>query len=433
MYPHCSRSHAPALSGPLILGVLALLAGSDVRADARADTGPGLRLDVHRPAQGQRLENRVGRAFVQGSAAALGADRDLFDVMLVLDVSQSTGVASGTDIDGDGEVGIDPRALPPGIFAKGTLSSDPEDSVLHAEIRAAEALMGELDPERVHFGLITFSGDFDPSTGRRRHANQNDAWLEVALTPSYDHVRGAMREVLMRGPRGATNFAEGIRLAVRELAGLPGAYSQSRPEAQKLILFLTDGAPTFPIGRASQVDPGDVDAAIGAAALAARAGIAINTYGIGGGALQSPRAVTEVARVTGGTYTAVRSPGDIVDLLRGVSFVDVEDVVLSNLSTGELSTDVRLAPDGSFRGFVPVRVGYNRLRVTALATDGSSTHRDVEVEFGVSQWSDRELALELEAIRRDTRELVIEAERRRVEAFRRRAKKELEIEIERTR
>ena len=86
-----------------------------------------------------------------------------------------------------------------------------------------------------------------------------------------------------------------------------------------MILFLTDGAPTFPVGRASVVDEGDVDAAIGAARLAAMAGISINTYAIGGGALQMPRAVTEIARVTGGHYTAVRNPGDIVALLRGIS------------------------------------------------------------------------------------------------------------------
>ena len=146
-----------------------------------------------------------------------------------------------------------------------------------------------------------------------------------------------------------------------------------------------------------------------------------------------PRAVTEVARVTGGHYTAVRSPGDIVALLRGVSFVDVDDLVLSNLSTGDLSTDVSLAPDGTFRGFVPVREGYNRLRVTALATDGSRAHRDIEIEFGATELTDRELALELEQLRQRSRELVLEGERERIEAFRRRARKELEIEIDRER
>jgi hypothetical protein len=393
----------------------------------------GLRLEVARPAQGERIENRVRRAFVQGSVAALGARDHLFDVMLVLDISQSTGVASGSDIDGDGEVGIDPRELPPGIFGKGTLSSDPEDTVLHAEVGAADALLRELNPKHVRLGLVTFSGDFDPSSGRRRRPDQTDAWLEVPLTDDYAAVQGAAHAVLSRGPRGATNFAEGIRLAVRELAGLPGAQSHPRAEAKKMILFLTDGAPTFPVGSASVVDEGDVEAAIGAAGLAARAGIPINTYAIGGGALQLPRAVTEIARVTGGHYTAVRNPGDIVALLKGISFVDVDDVILSNLSTGDLSTEVRLAPDGGFRGFVPVREGYNRIRVTALATDGSRAHRDIEIEFGATEFTDRELALELEQVRRASRELVLEVERKRVEDFRRRARKELELEIEKDR
>ena len=134
--------------------------------------------------------------------------------------------------------------------------------------------------------------------------------------------------------------------------------------------------------------------------------------------------------MTGGVYTPVHHPGDIVALLRGVSFVDVEDVVLSNLSTGQLSTDVSLAPDGSFRGFVPVREGYNRLRVTALGSDGTRTHRDVEIEFGTIEQSDRELALELERIRRANKELVLERERQRIDAFRERARKELELEVE---
>ena len=54
-------------------------------------------------------------------------------------------------------------------------------------------------------------------------------------------------------------------------------------------------------------------------------------------------------------------------LRQGVSFANVEDVVFTNLSTGDFSTDVRLNPDGSFQGYVPVREGMNRVRVNALA------------------------------------------------------------------
>ena len=34
------------------------------------------------------------------------------------------------------------------------------------------------------------------------------------------------------------------------------------PGAKKVVLFLTDGVPTFPIGAGSEQDPGDVEAAL---------------------------------------------------------------------------------------------------------------------------------------------------------------------------
>lgn len=398
---------------------------------APASSQSGVRIAIESPAPGARVENRVRRAFVSGSAAALGIEEANFDVVLVLDISQSTSIASGGDIDGDGEVGIDPQIeLPPGVFPKRVRSTDPEDTVLHAESEAGRALLNGLDAERVHFGLVTFSGDFHPTTGKRLRTDQSDAWVEVPITADYPRLQSALDGIAARGPRGATNFAAGIRLAVQELAGLPGSQSRPRPDAKKMILFLTDGMPTFPVGRASVQDPGDIEAALLAARLASRAGITINTYAIGPGALSYPEAATEIARRTGGVYTPVRNPGDIVALLRGVSFVDVRDVVLSNLSSGELSTDVRLYPDGTFRGFIPVRDGENRIRATALASDGSSAHAEIEINFGPSRLDDRELALELERIRRENKQLVLEQERRSVEEFRRKTQKEIELEVE---
>ena len=139
------------------------------------------------------------------------------------------------------------------------------------------------------------------------------------------------------------------------------------------------------MGKGNREDPGDGEAALRAAQLARSAGISINTYALGPTALQYPRVVTEMARMTVGNYTPVQNPGDIVTLLQGVTFADVEDVVLTNLSTGEFSTDVRLAPDGSFTGFVPVREGRNRVRISALASDGSRGSVELEFDFEHNQ------------------------------------------------
>lgn len=391
-----------------------------------------VRVTIDSPRPGERVENRVDQAPIRGAASADGQRPADFDVMIVMDVSGSTRSASGADVDGDGEVGFNPQQelLPPGAYPEGLLSTDPEDTVLHAEAAAAKALLAGLDARRVRVGLATFAGEVDPSTGQRRTVNQKDAWLEVPLTHDFAAVRRAIDAVVVRGPSGATNFSAGIRLAVTELAGLPDARSTPRAGAQPILLFLTDGVPSLPIGSGGVTDPGDIEAAISAAGLAKTAGIRINTYALGPQALTYPQAVTEVARVSLGTYTPVQNPGDIVALLQGVSFANIEDVVIANLTTGDFSTDVRLEPDGSFSGFVPVRPGRNQVRVTALASDGSRGNVTLDLDFARTQLTDLELARELERIRRMNKELLLLKERRKIDDFRSREKKDLELEVE---
>jgi hypothetical protein len=389
-----------------------------------------VKLLVETPRSGEPVRNKVHLAPIRGSAVAEGERPASFDVMLAIDVSESTRTASGVDVDHDGHIGVNPalELIPPGTFGEDVVNTDPDDSVLAAEVAAANALLDGLDPRRVRVGLLTFGGQVSPDTGERARIDQQDAWLEVPLSTDFMAVRRALVAIQARGARGATNYAAGIRLGVRELAGLSGAQSAPRPGSKRVILFLTDGVPTFPIGKGSVVDKGDVEAALNAARLAHKAQITINTYALGPGALTYPLTPTEMARLTLGTFTPVQNPGDIIALLQGVSFANIEDVVFTNLSTGDFSTDVRLSPDGSFSGFVPVREGSNRVRVTALASDGSRGSVELELNFKLSSLSDRELARELERIRKRNRELQLLIERKRIEDFRKQQRREIIIE-----
>jgi len=393
--------------------------------------GTPVKIFVESPEGGEVVRNKVHLAPIRGNAVAEGEKPGDFDVMIGIDISASTRVASGVDVDGDGEIGLNPQMelLPPGAFPEEVLSTDPGDSVLAAQTAAARALLEGLDPRRVRVGLLTYGGEVNPQTGERLRPDQKDAWLEVPFTQDYDRVRAALVGVQARGARGATNFAAGVRLAITELAGLPGAQSAPR-DARKVILFLSDGTPTLPIGKGNVADSGDVEAAVNAARLAHTAGIMINTYALGSGALHYPVALTEMARVTLGQYTPIQNPGDIVVLLQGVSFANVEDLVFTNLTTGDFSTDVELSPDGAFSGFVPVREGSNRVRITALASDGTRASVEMDLEFKMAELSDRELALELERIRRRNKELQLLLERRRIETFREREKQRRELELE---
>ena len=397
-----------------------------------AQAGGAVHVLLRSPRSGETVENRAHLAPIQGSATSSGERPAWYDVMIVLDVSFSTRCASGIDVNGDGRLGLNPRLelLPPGAYPEDACSTDPGDSVLAAEVAGARRLLQALDPKRVRVGLITFSGDVDKETGERLDPNQADAWLQVPLTGEYAEVERALDAVMARGPHGATNFSAGLRLGITELAGMSGARSEPRKGAKAVILFLTDGTPTFPIGRAEDSDAGDIEAAINAAKLAHQAGITVNTYAVGPEALTNPVAATEMARVTLGSFTPVQNAGDIVAVLQGVSFANIEDVVVTNLTTGDFSTDVRLEPDGSFSGFVPVREGRNRLRVTALATDGQHGSVEVEIDFKMAGLSDRELAKELDRIRERNKQLQLLVERKRIEEFRQREKQRKELEIE---
>lgn len=410
-----------------------LLAGTAGPVQPAPDRPPAaVQIRIDAPTPGELVRSKVHLAAIRGSAQSGDGDPVDFDVMVALDVSHSTRFPSGIDVDEDGEIGFNPHEelVAPGTYPDEMVCSDADDTILAAEIFAARLLLDVLQPGRTRVGLMTFSGEVDPETSGRVRPDQQDAVLHVPLTDDFAKVSAALDRIAERGPFGATNFAAAVRLSVRELAGLSGARSVPRSEAKRVLLFLTDGVPTFPFGRADRADPEDTEAAINAARLARKAGISINTYALGRHALAKPVAAMEMARLTTGTFTPARNPGDIVGFLQGVSFANVDDVVITNLTTRDVSYDVSLSPDGSFSGIVPVSEGDNRVQVTALASDGGESSIEVAFRFEKSGLTERELALELERVKKRNKELMLLIERERIQRFRERQRKRVVIEAE---
>ena len=417
---------------PLAAATLGLALAAELVAPAPralAQDANGVQIEIRSPRPGETIRNKTDMAPLAGLAIA-GERPTAFEVIVVIDVSGSTEYPSGIDVNGDGVLGETQRS--PISSQPDTANTDPADSVLGAEIAAAAALLDGLDPARVHVGVVSFSGEVDPIT-QRRLGRGDDALLEQALTPDYGAVRRSLEAVLLRGPNGGTNMQAGVKLALRELAGLPGAVSRPRPQAKKVMLFLTDGKPSLPFGLANVEDKEDMLAAIDAAKLAEVAGVMLNVYGLGPSAIDYPVAATEMAKATGGLYTPVRRPGDIVALLSGVSFANVEDVVAVNLTLMDWAgpNDILLAPDGSFQGFVPVRAGKNRIRVSALASDGTRGSKEFDIDFAQAAMSDLELSAERDRIRQRNKEIQLRLERERQNAFRKQERERvLEIGIE---
>ncbi len=416
----------------IVAGIAVWTAGAPAVA-ATPDRPPApVQIQIESPTSGELVRSKVHLAAIRGTAQSGDGEPLDFDVLVAIDVSHSTRFPSGIDIDEDEEIGFNPHEelVAPGTYPDDVVCSDPDDTILAAEIQAARLLLEVLQPGRTRVGLITFSGEVDPETGLRVRADQRDAILEVPLTEDFAAVSAALDRIAARGPYGATNFAAAVRLSVRELAGLSGAESESRTGAKRVLLFLTDGVPTFPFGRGNSADAEDTEAAINAARLARKAGISINTYALGRHALAKPVAVMEMSRITTGVFTPARNPGDIVGFLQGVSFANVDDVVITNLTTRDVSYDVSLSPDGSFSGFVPVSEGRNKVQITALASDGGETSVEVAFDFEKSGLTERELALELERVKKRNKELMLLIERERIQKFRERQRKRVVIEAE---
>jgi Mg-chelatase subunit ChlD len=334
-----------------------------------------------------------------------------FDLVLILDTSGSTRAPAGL---------------------KTEISALRDASILAAEVAAAERLLEKLDPKTTSVGVVTFAGEYDPFTGRGI-PHKPSAILEQPLTSNYHEVRMALQRILRRGPDGGTDMAAGIRLAIRELAGLQGAFSQPRPSSRKVALLLTDGFPTLPFGHVNAMDPADVEVAVQAAAVAGKADITIHTFALGIEALSAPYACTQVARVTGGTFTPLTTPGEIIHVLPKTSFADVDMILVSNITTGQPATDLTVNPDGRFEAAVPLAPGVNRIAVTVLATDGTKGSAMVQVHYGSEESLKLEverrtedLKLNLEQLREENRKLEEALKRKREEEAR---KKALELEI----
>jgi hypothetical protein len=410
-------------------------------------TSTELLVKIEYPEDGAVVGEAAG-AFVAGRALAVLGDFQRFDVLLVLDTSGSTSEMTGADINGNGIVG---RGGLRGLFNP----TDSGDSILAAEVAAARQMLRGLDARSTRVGLVTFAGDPPGQGGLFSRGPRKAALTEEPLTFDYARIDRALDDVLERGPDGMTNMAEGLDLAWVELTGLKGGLSEPDRESEKVILFFTDGQPTLPYEPFFEAD--NVKAVLRAADRAKRMKVRIHSFAIGPEALDGPVAAVEMASRTGGYFTPVRHPADLVRVIENVSFANIDQVAIENLTTGAPASDLLTNADGTFSALVPVKEGHNRIRVVARAGDGSEASTEITLDYapGVDtillprelmgqrnrlleqrlvELKRGRIATEQERVDAARKELRLEIERERSEAQERAAqqRKELDIEVEPT-
>jgi len=385
-----------------------------------------LLIEIEHPEDGAVVGEAAG-AFIAGRALAVLGEFQRFDVLLVLDTSGSTSEMTGADINDNGIVG---QGGLRGLFNR----TDAGDSILAAEVAAARQMLRGLDPRSTRVGLVTFAGDPPGQGGMFSRGPRKAAITEEPLTSDYARIDRALDEVLERGPNGMTNMAEGLDLAWVELTGLRGSLSEPDRDSEKVILFFTDGQPTLPYETFFEAD--NVKAVLRAADRAKRMKVKVHSFAIGPEALDGPVAVVEMASRTGGYFTPVRHPADLVEVIDNVSLANIDQVTVQNLTTGASASSLFTNADGTFSALVPVQAGFNRIQVAVRAHDGLEATVEITLRYapGVETVI---LSRELMGQRnRLLEQRLVELKRGRIAAEQEQAdvaRKELLLEIERER
>jgi VWA domain-containing protein len=375
------------------------------------------RVQILSPKDGSRISQEQNTIFVSGKVARDTGRSANVDIFLVIDISGSTAIYSGVNLgDADPPPASSGLGLPQITIGGMSVGRPPirnlRNSVLAAEIAAARRLLLQLNAQSTRVGVLTFS---------------EGARLMQPLTHDFDQVRRVLDDIIRTGPDGGTNMVEGIRMAITELMGL--GRSERRTDAIKVQFMLTDGFPTMPIGGGRQATPEDSDLAINSARLAGRAGIKVNVFALGEEALSYPRAAVGIAKESGGAYTPVLRPADVLAAVENISAVGVDYIQVVNQTLGQRATQIRLGADGYFSSAVPVAEGANQIEVLARASDGANGRDAITVfyqsgnqkslELEVFLEKERKLKLEVERLGRSPAEIQREVERAREDSMKR--------------
>jgi hypothetical protein len=344
------------------------------------------------PAPDAQVREPYGLVEVRGTAGTGLPGRH--DVAIAIDLSGSTWEPTGTDVDGDRVTGQPLRMHLPGDTVERL--TDPDDSIVSAELGAARRFVSRLDPSTTRIAIVAFAGS------------------ERVLAPLGSERAALLHALdgLERGPLlGGTYFYGGLMAAVDALVHAP-ATDAARTRS---IILLSDGLPNQPAPQATAEK-----AALRAAQHAVEAGIRIYAFALGPEVVRDPGVFRSLTEASGGELLLVEQPADVLDYLPHVSLSKLDRVEVRNLTSGDVARAVRVFPDGSFDAWAPLVPGHNKLRIEVVAQSGATARVERDVNFEQIDDEQRRSLL-IQALRDRTleTELAAEARRKRERALRR--------------
>ncbi|MEE9278598.1 MAG: VWA domain-containing protein [Myxococcota bacterium] len=348
----------------LCVGLAAVGAGA-----GRAPAGDSLWLELDRPAPDQRV--RLAAPLVEVRGRTLIAELDgrraegdvaelvSADVVLALDLSNSSLWATGIDVDGDGKVGKDRRSHWPGSHERPHRSwtSDPDDTIIRAELLAAGTVVARLAQRGARLGVITY-------TGRPRTR---------AEVGSPERAAASLERIRIIVDWTGTDVSRALARASELLVNARRRPGPSRP---KVVLLFSDGEPTAPHSKYVAKRR-----ALKQSRELIEEGIQVYTLAFGEDAREDPGVLQEIAELTGGRFIPVLDPARVLDDLADVEFAKPGGLTIVNLTTGRAARAIRVFADGSFDGFVDLVPGENRIEVAATGPDGERVRVERAIHY----------------------------------------------------
>jgi hypothetical protein len=393
---------------------LLLLAGPALGDELQLLDRSEFSMRIDEPENGSKLLGPTSLIEVAGWAGAYSVERSgLLDIAVIIDTSWSARHGSGADVNGDGHAGgvgfRFRRSFAGWLFGLGLRNSDPDDSILRAEVAAVRGLRESLADPRNRVGIVMMR-DF--------------GGIGTRLDDPPERLERTLSNLERAKPEGRTNFMDAIRIANTILMEAP----DDGLTRSKIIILLSDGQPTVPPGNEYATDQ-----AIVAAQESAELGIRIYTIGLGLG--DDSRAFYEAARITGGKFLALEKPGDVILALSEIRFTGLEDVTIENTTTGKPARMMRVFQNGTFDGFIKLKQGSNRIRIHATSVEGKELVEERVVIWKLKWPHDRnarwKAKRDIEVVQEKLRDRQAESELvDEMNEMRERLARELEVDVE---
>jgi len=313
------------------------------------------------------------------------------DVVLVIDLTNTTLEASGVDADGDGIVGatrpwaeMNSRSDTRWKRPARSWTSDFDDAIVSVELSAAKLLTSALAERNCRVGIVTF-------TGRAK-----------VVTPIGPPDQALEKLENLRVPVDRTGTQP--KLAFLKAAHL---FDDAPPlrvaTLRRAMIFLSDGAKTN-FKQQTTLREAEREAA----RLADRE-IAVHALGFGSEEAEDPEIMGRIAAFGRGLYLHVDRPADALALV--APELEIAELPVSNRARPDAAVRaLRHFGDGSFDGFVELRPGANRIEIEVVLADGRRASTTRTVSYEPSQDTEAADAELLDALRARTAETELAGE-----------------------